>query len=49
MAHLHEALDSLADPSIRHIVPVSGGKDSAALAIYLAQTYPPDSERVRIL
>lgn len=40
MAHLHEALEALADPSIRHVVPVSGGKDSAALAIYLAQTYP---------
>ena len=40
MAHLHEALEALANPSIRHIVPVSGGKDSAALAIYLAQTYP---------
>ncbi|MDE0024765.1 MAG: phosphoadenosine phosphosulfate reductase family protein [Spirochaetaceae bacterium] len=40
MAHMREALESLADPSIRHIVPVSGGKDSAALAIYMAQTYP---------
>ena len=40
MAHLHEALEAIADSSIRHIVPVSGGKDSAALAIYLAQTYP---------
>ena len=40
MGQLHEAIEALADPSIRHIVPVSGGKDSAALAIYLAQTYP---------
>ncbi len=40
MAHLREALEALTDPSIRHLVPVSGGKDSAALAIYLAQTYP---------
>ena len=40
MAHMHEALEALADPAVRHIVPVSGGKDSAALAIYLAQTYP---------
>ena len=40
MAHLPEALEALTDPSIRHVVPVSGGKDSAALAIYLAQTYP---------
>ena len=40
MAHMQEALEALADPSIRYIVPVSGGKDSAALAIYMAQTYP---------
>ena len=40
MAHLREALEAVADPLIRHIVPISGGKDSAALAIYLAQTYP---------
>ena len=40
MAHMQEALEALTDPSIRHIVPVSGGKDSAALAIYMAQTYP---------
>ena len=40
MAHMQEALEALADPSIRHIVPVSGGKDSAALAIYMAQIYP---------
>ncbi len=40
MVSLREALETLANPSLRHIVPVSGGKDSAALAIYLAQTYP---------
>ena len=40
MAHLKEALEALADPSIRHVIPVSGGKDSAALAIYMAQSYP---------
>ena len=40
MAHMQEALEALADPSVRHIVPVSGGKDSAALAIYMAQMYP---------
>jgi 3'-phosphoadenosine 5'-phosphosulfate sulfotransferase (PAPS reductase)/FAD synthetase len=28
------------DESSRHIVPLSGGKDSTALAIYLAQRYP---------
>lgn len=40
MATMQEALASIDDPSIRHIVPVSGGKDSAALAIYIRQTYP---------
>ena len=41
MAELKEAIDTItADPSIRHIVSVSGGKDSAALAVYLKQHYP---------
>lgn len=35
-----EALASLPDKSTRHIVSVSGGKDSAALAIYMRQEYP---------
>lgn len=39
MACLREALQTVADRSVRHIVPVSGGKDSAALAIYLAENY----------
>lgn len=40
MATLQEALSTVGDSSVRHIVPVSGGKDSAALAIYLRQAYP---------
>ena len=40
MATLQEALQDIHDPSVRHIVPVSGGKDSAAMAIYLRQKYP---------
>ena len=32
MATMAEALASLNNREIRHIVPVSGGKDSAALA-----------------
>ena len=39
MATIQEALDNLSD-DIRHIVSVSGGKDSAALAIYMRQNYP---------
>ena len=40
MATIKEALDSLHDKSIRHIVSISGGKDSAALAVYMRQEYP---------
>jgi 3'-phosphoadenosine 5'-phosphosulfate sulfotransferase (PAPS reductase)/FAD synthetase len=40
MATIKEALNSLSDQRIRHIVSVSGGKDSAALAIYMRQKYP---------
>lgn len=40
MATLNEALATTSDSSIRHIVPVSGGKDSAALAIYIRENYP---------
>jgi tRNA(Ile)-lysidine synthase TilS/MesJ len=40
MATMTEALESLSDNSIRHIVPVSGGKDSAALALYMLKKYP---------
>jgi len=35
-----EVLDNLNDKSTRHIVSLSGGKDSAALAIYMRQKYP---------
>jgi len=37
---MREALASLQNQSIRHIVSLSGGKDSTALAIYLRQHYP---------
>lgn len=39
MATIQEALNNQSD-DIRHIVSVSGGKDSAALAIYMRQNYP---------
>ncbi|TWH28800.1 MULTISPECIES: phosphoadenosine phosphosulfate reductase family protein [unclassified Aminobacter] len=32
--------DSILDTSARHIVPLSGGKDSTALSIYLTRNYP---------
>jgi len=32
--------DAALDKDSRHIVPLSGGKDSTALAIYLSQNYP---------
>jgi 3'-phosphoadenosine 5'-phosphosulfate sulfotransferase (PAPS reductase)/FAD synthetase len=40
MATIREALDSLSDKNIKHIVSLSGGKDSTALAIYMKQNYP---------
>jgi 3'-phosphoadenosine 5'-phosphosulfate sulfotransferase (PAPS reductase)/FAD synthetase len=40
MATLLEALASVDNKDILHVVPVSGGKDSAALAVYLRQKYP---------
>lgn len=40
MAQLQDAIDSVSDSSILHICPVSGGKDSAALAIYMKREYP---------
>jgi len=40
MATLDEAVEAVNDDSMRHIVNVSGGKDSTALAIYLKQKYP---------
>lgn len=40
MATLKEALAAKIDPGIRHIIPISGGKDSAALAVYMCLNYP---------
>ncbi len=40
MATIKEVLTSLTDKNIRHIVSLSGGKDSAALAIYMKKQYP---------
>ena len=41
MATLQEAVKTIeTNPEIRHVVSVSGGKDSAALAVYLKQNYP---------
>jgi 3'-phosphoadenosine 5'-phosphosulfate sulfotransferase (PAPS reductase)/FAD synthetase len=40
MVTLQEVLQENAKKSVRNVVPVSGGKDSAALAIYLKMNYP---------
>ena len=40
MATIQEALESLSDTSIRHIVSLSGGKDSSALAVVLKERFP---------
>ena len=40
IATLKEAVDNSKNSEMRHVVSVSGGKDSAALAVYLNQQYP---------
>ncbi len=41
MANLEEALAAVDEhPEIRHIISVSGGKDSAALAVHVRNNYP---------
>lgn len=40
MATIEEAQESLSAGAALHVVSVSGGKDSAALAIYMRQYYP---------
>lgn len=40
MASLEEALATVDNKTVRHIVPVSGGKDSAALGVYLKLHHP---------
>lgn len=40
MANLNEALATANDGETRHIVSLSGGKDSTALAIFMRQQYP---------
>ena len=40
MVTINDALDRLSDEGMRHIVSLSGGKDSTALAIYMRQHYP---------
>ncbi|RLS90944.1 MAG: phosphoadenosine phosphosulfate reductase, partial [Planctomycetota bacterium] len=37
---MKDALATIGDGKTRHIVAVSGGKDSAALAVYMKQRYP---------
>jgi 3'-phosphoadenosine 5'-phosphosulfate sulfotransferase (PAPS reductase)/FAD synthetase len=40
MATMREVMEQLQDNNIRHIVNLSGGKDSTAMAIYMRQRYP---------
>lgn len=40
MANLDDALAQANDPSIKHIVSLSGGKDSTALALFMRENYP---------
>ena len=38
--------DIINDPSYRHVLGISGGKDSAALAIYIRDHYPKISDKM---
>lgn len=40
MATIQDALDSLSNPAVRHVVSLSGGKDSSALAVVLKERFP---------
>ena len=40
MATIQEVMEQLQDNNMRHIVNLSGGKDSTAMAIYMRQRYP---------
>ncbi|SEQ14037.1 3'-phosphoadenosine 5'-phosphosulfate sulfotransferase (PAPS reductase)/FAD synthetase [Ectothiorhodospira magna] len=40
MATIEEALNRTNDPDIKHIVSLSGGKDSTALALFMRDNYP---------
>lgn len=40
MATLDEALAKANDPTVKHIVSLSGGKDSTALALFMREHYP---------
>jgi 3'-phosphoadenosine 5'-phosphosulfate sulfotransferase (PAPS reductase)/FAD synthetase len=40
LASLQEALDDIGQSDYKHVVSLSGGKDSTALALYLKQNYP---------
>ncbi len=45
MASVSEVISGIEDDERRHIISISGGKDSAALAVYIHQKYPEIHER----
>ena len=45
MSHFSEQVNSAAD-NVRHVLGLSGGKDSAALAIYIKDHYPEIHQKV---
>ena len=44
MSHIYKQL--IKDPQYRHVLGISGGKDSAALAIYIKEQHPDVHEKV---
>jgi tRNA(Ile)-lysidine synthase TilS/MesJ len=45
MSHFSEIVKK-ADDNVRHVLGLSGGKDSAALAIFIKEQYPEIHEKV---
>ena len=45
MSHFTEYVEA-SDEKVRHVLGLSGGKDSAALAIFIKEQYPEIHEKI---
>jgi tRNA(Ile)-lysidine synthase TilS/MesJ len=46
MSNYQHFKENISKENVRHVLGISGGKDSAALAIYLKDNYPEISEKM---